>query len=291
MLSKIRFFVAFALLIISVGSKADEGKSFSRQMNEIKRSGDYIYTEASAPEGPEAKAACDELLKIEITKYLASADQKSQADSRIVKNLDDYDCRYIMETRGDMIRVFGFIPKSSISVTEPNKSNISSASAEEKMSESRKDNGQVRKEEKAAEEKKVSPPSPAVSSPVNVQSSSPVVSHDTAKGAVRLKSEGMQLAKWQIDMLESVINEPDMTQAKKLLNRYKYQNRIKRLGDKSVSNPRPADSYYLIFGNADTPVALLAPSSTTMHYDMLSGMTVQLDNYSVNQYFWFQISQ
>ncbi|MDE6402613.1 MAG: hypothetical protein K2K86_02260, partial [Muribaculaceae bacterium] len=106
-----------------------------------------------------------------------------------------------------------------------------------------------------------------------------------------LKTDGLQLARWQVDMLENIVREPDMLQAKKLLNRYKSQNRIKRLGDRSVTNPRPADSFYLIYGDNGTPAALLAPSSTGMHYDMLSGTTVNLNNYTSNQYYWFQISQ
>jgi len=48
MLNNIRIFLVFAFMLPVIGVRADDGRSFSRQMNDIKRSGDYIYAESSA---------------------------------------------------------------------------------------------------------------------------------------------------------------------------------------------------------------------------------------------------
>lgn len=261
MLNNIRIFLVFAFMLPVIGVRADDGRSFSRQMNDIKRSGDYIYAESSAPTEADAKTACDALLKIEITKYLVSIDSQSHAGGRIIKDITDFNCEYLVQTRGDMIRVFGYV----------NKGNISSP------------------------EKKNTENLPAVpTAPTHTETATtdiPATDPPSRPTAANLKADGLQLAKWQLDMLENIVSQPDMTQAKKLLNRYKHQNRIKRLGDSTISNPRPADSFYLIYNGSDMPVALLAPSMTGSHYDMLSGATVNLENYNGNQYLWFQISK
>lgn len=307
MLSNNRLLLLLALLISAVGIHAEEIKSFSKQMNEIKRSGGYVYAESSAPNEADAKAACDALLKIEITKYLASADSKSKDNARIVKNIDEYDRKYLVQPRGDMIRVFGYVTRKSISGAE--KSGGKKKSSTE---------GEVKKES-GDEEEKAEPvsaepaplePAPAESpeavteeidlpevspAPASVETvSSEVLPEAQAATALvdgHLNADGLHLAKWQMDMLENIVKEQNMTQAKKRLNRYRNQNQIKRLGDRYVSNPRPTDSFYLIFDNSDRPLALLAPSSTGNHYDMISGTTVSLGSYSGNQFLWFQISK
>lgn len=271
MFKNIRLHAVLALLMATVAALAQENKSFSRRMNEIKRSGDYVYAEASAPNEADAKAASDALLKIEITKYLAS---ESKDDVRIVKDISAYNREYLVQPRGDMVRVFGYIVKSGI--TNPRK-------AEKKA-----------KEEKKAEVQKEAEPAPQANPESQPEASAETPATEepaVEEPVVGLQTGSLQLARWQIDMLENIVKKPNMTETKKILNRYKAQYRIKRLGDRSASNPRPADSFYLVFDDASRPVALLAPSATAEHFDMFSGTTVNIYNYSSNQYFWFQISK
>lgn len=303
MLSNIRLFVAFALLAVAFGSYADDVKSFSKQMNEIKRSGNYIYAESSAPNEVDAKAACDALLKIEITKHMASA--ASQADARIVKDISDYNREYLVQPRGDMIRVFGYVAKKDVFTTENKSRKDRSATTEEKKKEVKAEPAkeEINKEDVKEEDKKVEPIKEENDGIGIQQASTHTAPTESGSDDMtleepathipgnQLKTEGVQLAKWQIDMLESIVKEPDMLQAKKLLNRFKYQNRIKRLGDRSALNPRSADSFYLIYSNSGILIALLAPSSTQEHYDMLTGKAINFDNYTGNQYLWFQISK
>jgi len=272
MFKNIRLYAVLALLMATVAALAQETKSFSRRMNEIKRSGDYVYAEASAPNEADAKAASDALLKIEITKYLAS---ESQDDMRIVKDISAYNREYLVQPRGDMVRVFGYVAKSSVAKAKK---------------EDKKDKDKKKDEAQPQPEKTAEPETPATSD--KQPADEPVTEQPAAENTVAgLQTGSLQLARWQIDMLENIIKEPNMAEAKKVLNRYKFQNRIKRLGDRSASNPRPADSFFLVFGDGSAPAALLAPSATDEHFDMISGATVNIGNYSSNQYLWFQISK
>lgn len=301
MLGNIRLLLVFSLLLTAVvTTQADEPKSFSKQMNEIKRSGNYVYAEASAQNEADAKASCDALLNIEITKYLASTGSQSQAGGRIGNKLADCNIEYLVQTRGDLVRVFGYVAKSSISPsTSDKKPQPAKATIEEKQKVTTPPSAA-----KKAEETKVESPADALAKTVTTKvattkadateaaaSESPVAVPASHSSVDPLKSEGLELAKWQLDMLETIAKQSDMIKAKRLLNRYKNQYRIKRLGDKSISNPRPTDTFYIIFDNNNKLIALLAPSPTANHYDMVSGTTVSLDSYSDNPHYWFQISQ
>lgn len=289
MIRKVLFILASLLLLPTIGLRADEGKSFSKQMNGLKRSGDYVYAESTAPNEADAKAACDALLKIEVTKYLKSVDP--QAGDRIITNIGDYYREYLVQPRGDMTRVFGYISKKSISKPKKESSPKMPKAVEAPKEEAAPAPPDLAVPETTGKEA-TEPREAADSIPVE----KPEIKNEAVQPEARQKSgglhtEGLQLAKWQIEMLESVVNEPDMMAAKRMLNRFKNQNRIKRLGDKSVANPRPADSFYLVYDSAGKPAALLAPSAGSDHYDMLSGTSTNLEKYRGNQYYWFQISK
>lgn len=262
------------LVVTALTAVAQEGQSFSKQMNEIKRSNEYVYAESSAPTEADAKAACDVLLKIEITKYLASVNPGSAQQSRLMKDISDYKRDYLTQTRAEMVRVFGYVAKSAID-------------AKEKMGH---DGG-------GKDEKTENTPVPVTPTPVAVTmspaaGSDPAVQSSPASSSVPLQAGDTDLARWQYEMLQSVVDKPDMMEAKKLLNRYKSQNRIKRLGDHTATNPRPADTYYLVFDNTGHPRMLLAPSGGNSRYDMLSGSTVDFFTATGGaSYLWFQISK
>lgn len=258
MLRTSRIYVLFLLVAVALAAVAADGNSFSKQMNQIKRSKQYVYAESSAPSEEDAKAACEALLKIEITKYIASANSKSNEESRIVKDISEYKRDFLTQQKGDMVRVFGYVSKSSIDGKELDQPDS-------------KGNTPDKAVEKAAA---------ADGQPISTPSARPIQTGDVS------------LARWQADLLQSVVDKPNMMEAKKLLNRYKTQNRIKRLGDSGASNMRPSDTYYLVFDANGVPCMLLAPSAGNSRYDMLSGSIVDfLANTKGAQYIWFQISK
>lgn len=273
MLNNIRLFTILTLLTACIGANADETVSFSKKMNEIKRSGEYVYALSSAPNEDDAKAACDALLKIEITKYLVATDPDLQTGGRIIKDIANYRKEYLVQPRGDMTRIFGYVSKKDISAPG---SGTSPAPAP-----------QVKKE---PDHESTLGTKTARKAYVRTEEPAPPVA-ESRTAAIQLNTEGLKLARWQADMLANIVNEPGQTEVKKLLNRYKNQNRIKRLGNNTSPNPRPTDTFYLIYDDSGNPAAFLAPSLTREHRDLLSGATVSLDSYRGNQFLWFQISQ
>lgn len=270
----LRLLLTFALLTSAAALSANEGKSFSRQMNEIKRSGEYVYAESSASNEADAKAACDGLLKIEITKYLASSD--SGENTRIIKNIEEYNRLYLVQPRGDLIRVFGYVAKKAID----SGGNNSAAQTETVPTVGAYTPQPMHEQTVTTTETSVDgTPAP--------EPTTAVISNQN----VSLRTDDIRLARWQVDMLESIVREPDMMQAKKRLNRYKNQNRIKRLGDQDTPNPRETDSYYLIFNSSGAVQALLAPSPDGYHLDLITGTTTSLSDFATLQHLWFQISR
>lgn len=253
-----RIYVFFLLVAVAFAAVAGDGNSFSKQMNQIKRSKQYVYAESSAPSEEDAKAACEALLKIEITKYIAAANSKSNEESRIVKDISEYKRDFLTQQKGDMVRVFGYVSKSSIDGKESEQADCNANTPDETAT-----NTAVAEEQ-----------------PISTSSARPIQTGD------------ISLARWQADLLQSVVDKPNMTEAKKLLNRYKTQNRIKRLGDSGTANMRPSDTYYLVFDTNGVACMLLAPSEGNSRYDMLSGSIVDFfANTKGAQYIWFQISK
>lgn len=247
----IRSSLLIFLLTFSSLLRAQDVKSFSRQMNEIKRSGDYVYAEATAPTQAEAMKACNELLKVEISKYLAA----ECGGDKVINSLSGYNCQYLTQPRGEILRIFGYVAKN-----------------------------ELRQLQTPSEKPKEQDMLPVVTQQEMTPSQKISVSGS-------LKSEGLSLAQWQLDMLERIASSQNILEARKVLNRYKTQNRIKRLGDQTVTNPRVQNSHYLIFDETGAPIALLAPSLDSQHYDMISGNTERLEDYIGLRYLWFQISK
>lgn len=257
-LRKILSLATCIALCTLIGAAQDEAKSFSKQMNELKRSGDYVYAEATASTEADAKAACADLLKIEITKELSGNDDKSQ---QIIKDVSDFNIEYLTQPRGELVRVFGYVKKSDIGAESSAKETV-------------------------AQETTVA--QPTVSQPTATQ---PVVAEPATQADIQLNTADQGLAKWQIDMIQTVAEQPTKMKAKSVLNRYKNQNKVKRLGDNTAANPRPADTFYIYYGADGAPVALLSPGSGDARYDFFTGATANASQYSGLEHLWFQISK
>lgn len=290
-LRKILSLVTCLCLFSLIGAAQDEAKSFSKQMNELKRSGDYVYAEATASTEADAKAACADLLKIEITKELSGSDDKSQ---QIIKDISEYNIEYLTQPRGELVRVFGYVKKSDIGAETSSKK--SKAVEDDIYANTSKKKETAVTEEPVAQEPAVSQPTAQETAATQTVASEPAVTQPKAAEAatqtdIQLNTADQGLAKWQIDMIQTVAEQPTKMKAKSVLNRYKNQNKVKRLGDNTAANPRPADTFYIYYGADGAPVALLAPGSGDARYDFFTGTTANASQYSGLEYIWFQISK
>lgn len=243
-----KLYLILAILLSAVLAAADvPSPTFAEQMNQIKRSGEYVYAECIGANRTDAVTDCNEMLKLRISGFL-------QMDKKI-KSLDGFNCQYLYQPRDSMVRVFAYVAKAGL----------------------------------AAHASQPTPSAPRSTKPDDNVAPPP---HEAPRQvSSTLHTESLSLAQWQIDMLEALVKAPDMAKAKQLLNRYKTQNRIKRLGDRSTPNSRPHDSYFLIYADNGSPMALLAPSASEKHADMISGQSADLDQFNQCQYIWFQISR
>lgn len=270
-------------LIAGSAVAQSEDMSVSKRINKIKRDGAYIYAEATAPSEDEAKSICDDIIRVEISKYVASKKNLSNAEQVIVKD-SRYERQYLSMPRGDMVRVFIYVKKSDIEAG--NNASVMSAGLVNEINEA-----QARAAELADDHVAASPSRTAdnavPSTPEPAHASS--VSEATPRPA--LVSTGANLAKWQKEMLEDIAASKNMTEAKNKLNRYKSQFKVKRLGD-NTSTPRgPSILCYAVFGDGAALEALLVPGENSPFIDMISGVPADISRYPGKKYLWFTLSK
>lgn len=98
-------------LSISLPILGQKGNSTVSQINEIKKTGDYVYAEATMPEQKQAKDGAMALLKAGIESWLKSS-ELSQGTFDL--SMFDYYVKIINAKRGNQHRVFVYINKSDL---------------------------------------------------------------------------------------------------------------------------------------------------------------------------------
>lgn len=270
------------LLAAAVSAKDDE--SPSKMINNIKRDGSYIYAEATASTEADARSICDDLIKVEISRYAASQQKLANADQVIIKDAK-YECQYLTMPRGDMTRVFIYVKKSDIEAG----GNASMISAGEVK--------QINAAQERAQEVVQTRPEPRrvrVDKPVpasKVTDTAPEVAPAVQQTAPVLVTSATGLSKWQNELLEDIAASKDMAEAKKKLNRYKAQYKVKRIGDNTTAPKGSSVLCYAVYGDGATLEALLAPGDNSPFIDMISGDSSDISQYPGKKYLWFTLSK
>lgn len=267
-----------ALIAVSMAAQSDD-MSVSKRINKIKRDGAYIYAEATASTEAEAKSICDDIIKVEISKYVASKKNLSNADQVIIKDAR-YEQQYLSMPRGDMVRVFIYVRKSDIE--GGNNASILSSGLVNEINEA-----QDRARELAAERAAAQESTPTVQE--TAPEPTPVVSEAAPRPA--LVSTGTSLSKWQKEMLADIAASKDMADAKNKLNRYKAQYKVKRIGDNTTAPKGPSVLCYAVYGDGAILEALLAPGDNSPFIDMISGDSSDISRYPGKKYLWFTLSK
>lgn len=278
-----------ALIAVSMAAQSDD-MSVSKRINKIKRDGAYIYAEATASTEAEAKSICDDIIKVEISKYVASKKNLSNADQVIIKDTR-YEQQYLSMPRGDMVRVFIYVKKSDIEAG--NNASILSSGLVNEINEAQDRARELAAERATAQEsattvQETAPePTPVVSEAA--PEPTPVVSEAAPRPA--LVSTGTSLSKWQKEMLADIAASKDMADAKNKLNRYKAQYKVKRIGDNTTAPKGPSVLCYAVYGNDAKLEALLAPGDNSPFIDMISGDSSDISRYPGKKYLWFTLSK
>lgn len=273
-----------SVVIAFAASAQSDDMSASKRINKIKRDGAYIYAEATASTEAEARNICDEIIKVEISKYVASKKNLSNADQVIIKDTR-YEQQYLTMPRGEMTRVFIYVKKSDIEAAD----NVSTLSGSEvkKINEARSgeaSGAQAPEDAKtpaAVRDQAATPESPSAS-PESVV---------TAPVTPALVSAGTSLSKWQKDMLADIAASKGMADAKNKLNRYKAQFKVKRVGDNTTAPKGPSVLCYAVYGDGAALEALLVPGDNSPYVDMISGEASDISRYPGKKYLWFTLSK
>lgn len=286
-----------ALVAMSASAQSDD-MSASKRINKIKRDGSYIYAEATAATEAEAKSLCDDIIKVEISKYVASKKNLASADQVIIKDTN-YDKEYLSMPRGEMTRVFIYVKKSDI---EAGGGNVTTMSAGEIND---INDAQTAARDVAAAQCPAPAPQPTaekVSSPAPEQETAPSpqpvaekqhpeAAPQTSAPAVTLVTSGTGLTKWQNEMLNDIAASSNMADAKKKLNRYKSQNKVKRIGNNTSAPSGPSVLCYAVYGDGNRLEALLAPGNDCPFVDVITGQPSDISKFPGKKYLWFTLSK
>lgn len=284
-----------AIVALSASAQSDD-MSASKRINKIKRDGSYIYAEATAATEAEAKSLCDDIIKVEISKYVASKRNLASADQVIIKDAN-YDKEYLSMPRGEMTRVFIYVKKSDIeagggNVTTMSAGEIKGINEAQTRSKEEVAASSPASVESQATEKAPSPQTQGASATQPMPEKQPLVAAPQSSASKPvLVISGTELSKWQNDMLADIAASSDMAEAKKKLNRYKSQNKVKRIGDNTKAPAGPSVLCYAVYGNGGRLEALIAPGSECPYVDVITGQCSDISNFPGKKYLWFTLSK
>ena len=265
-----------ALIAVSASAESDD-MSASKRINKIKRDGSYIYAEATAATEAEAKSLCDDIIRVEISKYVASQKNLSNAEQVIIKD-SHYDKQYLAMPRGEMTRVLIYVKKSDIEaggkVTTMSAGEINDIN-----------DAQTAARDVAAAQRPAPSPQPVA------EEQHREAATQTSAPAVTLVTSGTGLSKWQNEMLNDIAASSDMADAKKKLNRYKSQNKVKRIGNNTSAPSGPSVLCYAVYGDGNRLEALLAPGNDSPFVDLITGQPSDISKFPGKKYLWFTLSK
>ncbi|MDE6653509.1 MAG: hypothetical protein K2K37_03880, partial [Muribaculaceae bacterium] len=287
-----------AIVALSASAQSDD-MSASKRINKIKRDGSYIYAEATAATEAEAKSLCDDIIKVEISKYVASKRNLTSADQLIIKDAN-YDKEYLSMPRGEMTRVFIYVKKSDI---EAGGSNVTTMSAGEIKS---INEAQTRSKEEVAASSTASvesqatekAPSPAPQTPnasfqqtQTTPASQTIAERSQPARNTALATSDTELSKWQIGILNEIVFDCNMAGVKRILNRKKLLNQVTRFGDNTTAPTGPSMVCYAVFGDNGQLEALLVPGKHSPFIDVITGQATDISKFPSNKYLWFTLSK
>lgn len=287
-----------ALIAVSASAESDD-MSASKRINKIKRDGSYIYAEATAATEAEAKSLCDDIIRVEISKYVASQKNLSNAEQVIIKD-SHYDKQYLAMPRGEMTRVLIYVKKSDIEAG--GKVTTMSAGEINDINDAQTAVRDVTAAQRPAPAPAPQPTAEKVSSPDPEQETAPSpqpvaeeqhpeAAPQTQAPAVTLVTSGTGLSKWQNEMLNDIAASSDMADAKKKLNRYKSQNKVKRIGNNTSAPSGPSVLCYAVYGDGNRLEALLAPGNDSPFVDLITGQPSDISKFPGKKYLWFTLSK
>lgn len=254
------------LAFLSVWSSLDAQSV--RQINMIKRSSQYIYSEATMPTAEEAHQVAYERLLTEIREYAQGKKQLTEVNNIAIRNISSK-CESIEVPRGEMFKVFLYVKKSDIN----DAANLTVL---------------VKDGENASEEV-VSIGNGWILKPDIIQDSSSDPK-DTDKKETGAANPSLKLNEaWKQNAIDQLLNAPSFAEARSIMSVMKREFKIKKYG-------RPAEctdwniAFWLIGDEAGKVVTVLGPEDGG-RTDFKKLSKTSLKEFSGYDAVWFTLSK
>lgn len=118
MMNKLSIAAALSALLWASGISAQTDADTKKTINNIKKSSQYIYAEATAATAQEAKDIAEEMLNNEINAWVASKKKAKAGEKSIVASNRRELWANVELSRGNMVRSFMYVKKSDVLTVE-----------------------------------------------------------------------------------------------------------------------------------------------------------------------------
>ena len=299
-----RILAAALSLLLAAGAMAQQ--SNSKEINKIKRSTAYLYSEATMATQQEAAEVAYELLMKQVEEYIASKRKLNQADNVLIKDIRSKGEALSM-MRGEMHRVFVYVKKSDIEGVE----NTTVVNAASGTTVTITDNPLLPPTAPVAATDHASeilpPPAPETEKKAPADEiaddgdHTPIEEFQPEDEAVqkRLATVGgaylqdgkvqSDLPAWQQQAIAQLLDCGDITAVRAKLNRLKAQYKVKRFGPADKC-PKPAEACWALFDTQGRLLTVLGPG-TQNRIDYRSMQYSTLEAYKGMNAIWFNFSK
>lgn len=117
-MNRIMWWMLFSCYLMPMAMFAGPVDDVKKQINQIKKSSQYIYAESTAPTEADARAYAEERLYDEVNKWVATQKKLKGSANLVVNNRKELWTTLSMPRGSNMFRYFVYVKKSDILPTE-----------------------------------------------------------------------------------------------------------------------------------------------------------------------------
>lgn len=274
--------------ILAVGIAFSQSSSTTKQINDIKRAGQYFYAESTLETEQEAREAATLMLANFINDYVNS---NNLPQDKKVKESDLAKAQSLSMKRGPMTRVFLYVKKSDfIPVENTNATSVKQESAIQE-SEIKKNSVEVAEKNKPEDRTTVNAAKqtvPIEEKKVEVKQAEPPTEQtatDENAGSLRLSVD------WQQAAIDAMLKEPSLKEVMVTLSRLKAEYKVKRFGTYNECKNAALSFWVVCESDSNMSIITILGPGTDKRVNFKSLQYDSLGNYSGKNVIWFELAK
>lgn len=253
----------------------------AKQINNIKRTNEYVWAEATAESVPEAFEAANISLVQYISKYVEETGNLQKADLVVLKD-KAAKCERIELQRGDMYKVFVYVKKEDI-IPAQNVETITKAQWQAVAGVSSQDVPRHTSLKEPTEEqhtKKMSTPSDSRSSAMEQP--------NTPNPIIDLSPDNLK--DWQEQLISELSTYESVQDVALYIDKNMAKGKIVRMGTASDPMRDPAKAFIATYDNNGKVTALYGKAISGKRYNYSKSSLESAEKYKTSKYVWFTLS-